>query len=51
VIELHRINKSSGLAVVDGLQKSVMQEHILQIKLMNRPGAGDGQGEHGVGRR
>jgi hypothetical protein len=25
-----------------------MQELILHIELMNRPGAGDGQGEHGV---
>jgi hypothetical protein len=25
-----------------------MQKHILHIKLMNRPGAGDGQGEHGA---
>jgi hypothetical protein len=23
-------------------------EHILYIKLMNRPGVGDGKGEHGV---
>jgi hypothetical protein len=27
-----------------------MQEHILHINLMNRSGAGDGQGEHDVGR-
>jgi hypothetical protein len=27
-----------------------VQEHILHIKLMNRPGAGDGQGEHGADR-
>jgi hypothetical protein len=27
-----------------------MQEHILHIELVNRPGAGDGQGEHGANR-
>jgi hypothetical protein len=27
-----------------------VQKHILHIKLMNRPGARDGQGEHGVDR-
>jgi hypothetical protein len=27
-----------------------MQEHILHIKLMNRPGVRDNQGEHGVDR-
>jgi hypothetical protein len=36
------------LAIVDGLREGAMQEHILHIKLMNRPGAGDGQGEHGA---
>jgi hypothetical protein len=25
-----------------------VQQHILHIKLINRPAAGDGQGEHGV---
>jgi hypothetical protein len=25
-----------------------VQEHILHIELVNRPGAGDGQGEHDV---
>jgi hypothetical protein len=44
------INKSSRLAVVDGLQKGVMQDRILHIELMNRLGAGDGQGEHGADR-
>jgi hypothetical protein len=32
----------------DGLQEGVMQERILRIKLMNRPGVGDDQGEHCV---
>jgi hypothetical protein len=27
-----------------------MQKHILHIKLMNRPGVGDGEGEHGADR-
>lgn len=27
-----------------------MQERILHIKLVNRPGVGDGQGEHGMNR-
>jgi hypothetical protein len=36
------INKSSRLAVVDGLQKGAVREHILHIELMNRLGAGDG---------
>jgi hypothetical protein len=49
-IGLHRINKSSRLAVVDGLRKGVVQEHIRQIELMNRLGAGDGSGEHGADR-
>jgi hypothetical protein len=40
-IGLHRINKSSRLAVVDGLRKGVVQEHILYIKLVNRSGVGD----------
>jgi hypothetical protein len=43
VIGLHRINKSSRLTVVDGLREGVVQEHILHIKLMNQPGARDGQ--------
>jgi hypothetical protein len=38
------------LAVVDGLREGAVQEHILHIKLVNRPGAGDGQREHGVDR-
>jgi hypothetical protein len=42
VIGLRRINKSSRLAVVDGLHEGAIQEHILHIKLMNQPGAGDG---------
>jgi hypothetical protein len=46
MIGLRRINKSSRLAVVDGFQKGAVQEHILHIELMNRPGAGDGEGEH-----
>jgi hypothetical protein len=50
MIELRRINKSSRLAIVDGLRGGAMQEHILHIELMNRPGAGDDQREHGVGR-
>jgi hypothetical protein len=29
---------------------TAVQEHILHIKLMNRPGAKDGQGEHGADR-
>jgi hypothetical protein len=49
-IELRRINKSSRLAIVDGLRRGVVQECILDIKLMNRPGARDGQGEHGADR-
>jgi hypothetical protein len=40
------INKSNMLIAVDGLRESVVQEHILHIKLMNRSGAGDDQGEH-----
>jgi hypothetical protein len=36
---LRRINKSSGLAIVYGLRKGVVQEHIIHIKLMNQPGA------------
>jgi hypothetical protein len=47
-IGLHMINKSSRLAAVDGLREVTTQERILHIKLMNRPGAGDDQGEHGV---
>jgi hypothetical protein len=43
MIGLRRINKSSRLAVVDGFQKGAVQEHILHIELMNRPGAGDGE--------
>jgi hypothetical protein len=45
VIGLCRINKSSRLAAVDGLREGAVQEHILHIKLMNRLGAGDDQGE------
>jgi hypothetical protein len=36
------------MAIVDGLREGVVQECILDIKLMNRPGARDGQGEHGA---
>jgi hypothetical protein len=50
VIELSRNNKSSRLAAVDGLREGAMQERVLHIKLMNFPGAGDGEGEHGVDR-
>jgi hypothetical protein len=46
VIRLCRINKSSWLATIDGLQEGVALEHILHIKLMNGPRAGDDQGEH-----
>jgi hypothetical protein len=42
VIGLRRINKSSRLVVVDGLHEGAIQEHILHVKLMNQPGAGDG---------
>jgi hypothetical protein len=42
MIGLRRINKSSRLAIVDGLREGSMQEHILHIKLVHRPGAGDG---------
>jgi hypothetical protein len=49
-IKLHRINKSSKLAAVDGLREDVVLEHILHIELMNRPEAGDNQGEHGADR-
>jgi hypothetical protein len=48
VIGLSRINTYSRLVVVDGLREGVVQEHIHQIKLMNQPGAEDGQGEHNV---
>jgi hypothetical protein len=48
MIRLRMINKSSRLVIVDGLQDGAMQEHILHIKLMNRPGAGDDRGEHGA---
>jgi hypothetical protein len=34
------------MAAVYDLQEGVMQEHFLHIKLMNRLGAGDGQGKH-----
>jgi hypothetical protein len=50
VIGLCRINKSSRLAVVDGLPEGDEQEHILHIKLMNQLGVRDNQGEHGVDR-
>jgi hypothetical protein len=50
MIGLRRINKSSRLAAVDGLRVGVVHEHILHNKLMNGPGAGDGQGEHRVDR-
>jgi hypothetical protein len=50
MIELRRINKSSRLAIVDGLREGAVQEHILHIELMNRPGAGDDQREHSAGR-
>jgi hypothetical protein len=36
------------MVIVDGLREGVVQECILDIKLMNRPGARDGQGEHGA---
>jgi hypothetical protein len=42
------INKSSRLTVLDGLREGAMQEHILHIELMNGPGAGDSQEEHGA---
>jgi hypothetical protein len=38
------------MATVDGLREGAVQERILYIKLMNRPRAGDGQGEHGADR-
>jgi hypothetical protein len=44
-IGIRRINKSSRLAAVDGLQEGAVQERILHIELMNRPGVGDSQGE------
>jgi hypothetical protein len=50
VIGLRRINKSSRMAAVDCLREGVVQERVLHIKLMNRPGAGDDQGERGADR-
>jgi hypothetical protein len=47
---LRRINKSSGLAIVYGLRKGVVQEHIIHIKLTNQPRVRDDQGEHGADR-
>jgi hypothetical protein len=47
MIGLCSINKSSRLATVDDLREGALQERILHIKLMNRLGAGDGQGQHG----
>jgi hypothetical protein len=41
-----RINKSSRLTALYGLQEGAMQEHILHINLMNGPAARDGQEEH-----
>jgi hypothetical protein len=38
------------LVAVDDLQEGAMQERILHIELMNWPGVGDDQGEHGVNR-
>jgi hypothetical protein len=46
VIRLCRINKSSRMAAVDSLREGALWGHILHIKLMNGPIAGDGQGEH-----
>jgi hypothetical protein len=50
MIGLRRINKSSRLAAVDGLREGAVHDCILHIKLMNRPRAGDVQGEHGADR-
>jgi hypothetical protein len=41
---------TNRLAVVDGLQEGAVQECILHIEFMNRPGAGDNQGEDSVDR-
>jgi hypothetical protein len=48
MIRLRRINKSIRLTIVNGLREGAAQERILHIELVNRSGAGNGQGEHGA---
>jgi hypothetical protein len=40
------IGKTRGLAAVDSLSESAMEEGILHIELLNRPVMGDNSGEH-----
>jgi hypothetical protein len=42
------IGESRGLTVEDGLTKSVVEEGVLHIKLLNRRVAGGSNGEHRV---
>jgi hypothetical protein len=43
VIRAAGINKPWGLLIVDNFIKSTVEEGILDIKLANRPRAGDGK--------
>jgi hypothetical protein len=42
-VRLRGINKPHQLATVDCLRESTIQEHILHIKLVDRPGTRDDQ--------
>ena len=39
------IDEAGGLAAVNSLRQSAMEEGILDIELMDRPVAGEGEGE------
>jgi hypothetical protein len=42
------INKAGGLAAIDSLRLSAMEEGVLDVKLMDCPVPGEGKGEDGV---
>jgi hypothetical protein len=42
------VDKAGGLAAVDSLCQSAMEEGILDVKLMDRPVPGEGEGEDGA---
>jgi hypothetical protein len=46
-IQTSGVDEAGGLAAVDILHRSVVEEGILDIELMDRPVPGEGEGENG----
>jgi hypothetical protein len=42
------VDETGGLAALDSLRQSAVEEGILDVKLMDRPVPGEGEGEYGA---